>query len=121
MTGPHRIQRTVSPGDSSVVAERELADAPRIDGVLARAVAAQRDWRRTGLDGRIAVVEQLDAQVQRAHRERQVAAVARLQQQRVAGETTFELDTGGESYRYYLLWIVDLVGRATVNEVRAAD
>lgn len=43
------------------------------------------------------------------------------EQQRVEGETTFELDTGGEAYRYYLLWIVDLVGRATVNEVRAAD
>ena len=43
------------------------------------------------------------------------------EEQRVEGQTTFELDTGGEAYRYYLLWIVDLVGRATVNEIRAAD
>ncbi len=42
-------------------------------------------------------------------------------EQRVEGEATFELDTGGEAYRYYLLWIVDLQGRATVNEIRAAD
>ena len=40
-------------------------------------------------------------------------------EQRVEGQATFELDTGGEAYRYYLLWIVDLQGRATVNEVRA--
>jgi eukaryotic-like serine/threonine-protein kinase len=33
--------------------------------------------------------------------------------------TTFELDTGGKEYRYYLIWITSLDGVAHVNEVRA--
>jgi eukaryotic-like serine/threonine-protein kinase len=33
--------------------------------------------------------------------------------------TTFELDTGGKEYRYYLIWITSLEGLAHVNEVRA--
>jgi serine/threonine-protein kinase len=35
-----------------------------------------------------------------------------------AGRTAFQLDTGGEPYRYYLLWITDPNSRAHVNEVR---
>ncbi|HLM33744.1 MAG TPA: protein kinase [Gaiellaceae bacterium] len=37
----------------------------------------------------------------------------------VGGRTTFELDTGGKEYRYYLFWITSLEGLAHVNEVRA--
>jgi eukaryotic-like serine/threonine-protein kinase len=40
-------------------------------------------------------------------------------EQEVGQRTTFELDTGGERYRYYLLWITALEGRAAVNEIRA--
>ena len=43
------------------------------------------------------------------------------EEQAVEGETTFDVDTGGEGYRYYVLWITALEGRAIVNEVRAAD
>ena len=40
--------------------------------------------------------------------------------ERTAAErTAFPVDTGGRDYRYYLLWITDLAGRAHVNEVRA--
>jgi tRNA A-37 threonylcarbamoyl transferase component Bud32 len=35
--------------------------------------------------------------------------------------TDFEVDTGGEEYRYYLLWITDLDSVAHVNEVRATS
>jgi tRNA A-37 threonylcarbamoyl transferase component Bud32 len=37
----------------------------------------------------------------------------------VGRRATFEIDTGGEEYRFYLVWITSLSGRATVNEVRA--
>jgi eukaryotic-like serine/threonine-protein kinase len=40
--------------------------------------------------------------------------------QEVGRRTTFEIDTDGEDYRYYLVWITDLDGSAHVNEVRAA-
>ena len=40
--------------------------------------------------------------------------------QEVGRRTTFEIDTDGEDYRYYLVWITDLEGSAHVNEVRAA-
>ena len=37
----------------------------------------------------------------------------------VDARTTFELDTGGQEYRYYLIWITSLDGVAHVSEVRA--
>ena len=42
-------------------------------------------------------------------------------EQAVSDRTTFEIDTNGEEYRYYLLWITDLDRRAHVNEVTVAD
>jgi acyl-CoA reductase-like NAD-dependent aldehyde dehydrogenase len=56
---PPRLQRTVSPVDGSIVAEREIAGPGAIDELLARAVAAQRAWRATPLAERVAVVERL--------------------------------------------------------------
>jgi serine/threonine-protein kinase len=38
--------------------------------------------------------------------------------QEVAQRTSFEVDTRGEAYRYYLIWITALDGTAHVNEVR---
>ena len=58
MTSP-LVQRTISPVDGSVVAEREIAGPAHLDDRLARAVAAQRGWRATPLDDRIAVVRRL--------------------------------------------------------------
>ena len=43
------------------------------------------------------------------------------EEQRVGRDTTFDLDTGGEAYRFYVVWITGLEGRAIVNEIRAAD
>ena len=37
----------------------------------------------------------------------------------VGTRTTFGIDTGGGSFRYFLIWITDPNGRAHVNEVRA--
>ncbi len=41
-------------------------------------------------------------------------------EQTVDERTDFDLDTGGEAYRYYLFWITALEGRAIVNEIRAS-
>ena len=37
----------------------------------------------------------------------------------VARRTTFDVDTRGESYRYYVVWITGVEGAAHINEVRA--
>jgi eukaryotic-like serine/threonine-protein kinase len=42
-------------------------------------------------------------------------------EQAVADRTTFEIDTNGKEYRYYLIWITDLTRRAHINEVTVAD
>ncbi len=46
--------RTLSPVDGRVVAERPLADAAAIAGVLERSRRAARDWRRTPIAERVA-------------------------------------------------------------------
>lgn len=40
--------------------------------------------------------------------------------QQTSRRTTFDVDTRGESFRYYLVWITALDGRAHLNEVRAS-
>lgn len=50
------IQKTISPVDGRVVAERELASDAQIETALARAQAAQREWRNTKLEDRMAVL-----------------------------------------------------------------
>ena len=41
------------------------------------------------------------------------------EEREVARRTTFDVDTRGESYRYYVVWITAVEGAAHVNEVRA--
>ena len=41
------------------------------------------------------------------------------EEETVGRRTSFAIDTGGRDYRYYLLWITSLDGRAHVNEIRA--
>ncbi len=50
------IQKTISPVDGRVVAERELATAAQIDATLTRAAEAQRDWRAVPLDARMRIL-----------------------------------------------------------------
>lgn len=50
-----RIQKTVSPVDGAVYAERNLADAAHIERVLASAVAAQKTWRAVSLEERASI------------------------------------------------------------------
>jgi eukaryotic-like serine/threonine-protein kinase len=40
-------------------------------------------------------------------------------EQRVGRRTTFDVDTRGEDYRYYAVWVTNVSGSAHVNEVRA--
>ena len=50
------IQKTISPVDGRIVAERELASPAQIEAALQTAAAAQRDWRATPLADRIAIL-----------------------------------------------------------------
>jgi acyl-CoA reductase-like NAD-dependent aldehyde dehydrogenase len=49
-------QKTISPVDGRVYVERELATEARIEAALERAVAAQRAWRATRLEERMAIL-----------------------------------------------------------------
>ena len=53
------VQRIFSPIDGSVVAERTTASTDEIARVLARADAAQREWRRTPLAARQALCDRV--------------------------------------------------------------
>ena len=49
------IQKTISPIDGAVIAERPVADEAAIDAMLSRAVAGQADWQTVPLDERAAI------------------------------------------------------------------
>ncbi|MDX2031495.1 MAG: aldehyde dehydrogenase family protein [Blastocatellia bacterium] len=49
------MQQTISPIDGSVVAERQLASGAEIERALADATRAQRDWKRTPIEERVAI------------------------------------------------------------------
>jgi acyl-CoA reductase-like NAD-dependent aldehyde dehydrogenase len=59
------IIKTISPVDGRVYAERTLANAAEIDAALARARAAQPDWRETPVAARTAVLERFCAEFER--------------------------------------------------------
>jgi acyl-CoA reductase-like NAD-dependent aldehyde dehydrogenase len=63
------LQRTVSPVDGSVYAERELASDARIESALSRAVDSQRSWKQTPVAERVAICRRMAAWcVERAER-----------------------------------------------------
>ncbi|ANP89930.1 aldehyde dehydrogenase family protein [Rhizobium leguminosarum] len=51
------LQRTISPIDGSIVAERSYASAQQVDAILERAVAAQKLWRKFPLKERLQICE----------------------------------------------------------------
>jgi acyl-CoA reductase-like NAD-dependent aldehyde dehydrogenase len=54
-----KVQRTVSPVDGSVYAERKLASDKSIEGALTKAVAAQRAWKTVPVAERAAIVRRM--------------------------------------------------------------
>jgi len=56
-----QVQRTITPIDGSVYAERPLASAREIDAALERAAAAQRQWRQVPVGERSATVRRMVA------------------------------------------------------------
>ena len=52
-------QQTITPVDGSVYIERPLAAEGDIESALARAVAAQRQWKRVPLGERVAIVRRM--------------------------------------------------------------
>jgi acyl-CoA reductase-like NAD-dependent aldehyde dehydrogenase len=58
-------QQTISPVDNSVYIERELASAAQVKEILAKAVAAQKSWKKLSVDKRAAYCSKaVDAFVQ---------------------------------------------------------
>jgi acyl-CoA reductase-like NAD-dependent aldehyde dehydrogenase len=53
------FQRTISPVDGSVYAERELASEEAIEGALAQAAAAQRAWKQVRVAERAAICRRM--------------------------------------------------------------
>lgn len=49
------MQQTISPIDGSIVVERRLASGEEIDRALANAASAQRNWRGTPIEERVAI------------------------------------------------------------------
>src|SRR5437868_6382994 len=56
-----QVQRTITPIDGSLYAERPLASAREIDAALERAAAAQRQWRQVPVGERSAIVRRMVA------------------------------------------------------------
>jgi len=54
-----KVQRTITPVDGSVYVERGLASSKAIDQTLARAVAAQRAWKKVPVAARAAIVRRM--------------------------------------------------------------
>jgi acyl-CoA reductase-like NAD-dependent aldehyde dehydrogenase len=52
-------QRTITPVDGSVYAERELASGPAIDHALTEAVRAQREWKHVAVPERVEIVRRM--------------------------------------------------------------
>src|SRR5215216_4140231 len=53
------LQRTISPVDGSVYAERQLASKQEIERTLAKAVEAQRSWKQVPSAERAAIVRRM--------------------------------------------------------------
>jgi acyl-CoA reductase-like NAD-dependent aldehyde dehydrogenase len=56
-----QIQQTITPIDGSVYAERELASARQIEDTLAKAVSAQRGWKRSPIAERVDICRRMAA------------------------------------------------------------
>ncbi len=52
-----QIQTTISPVTQQPVLTRPLLTAQQLDTVIADAVKAQKSWRKTSIDERIAIAE----------------------------------------------------------------
>jgi acyl-CoA reductase-like NAD-dependent aldehyde dehydrogenase len=60
------VQRTISPVDGRVVAERPLATPSEMEALLRRAIQAQRRWRSASLTERLAICERFVSLMERS-------------------------------------------------------
>ena len=100
-----RIQRTVSPIDGSVYAEREVASAKDIERALERAEAAQKHWKRVAIAERASVCRAMAAWcVERAD---QLGDELTHQMGRPIAYTPFEIRRGFSERASYMADIAD--------------
>jgi acyl-CoA reductase-like NAD-dependent aldehyde dehydrogenase len=100
-----RLQRTVSPIDGSVYVERGYASPSQIDAALAKAVEAQRSWRRVPIAERAEICRRMAAWcVQRAD---VLAEELTRQMGRPIGHTPFEIRRGFAERTAYMTGIAE--------------
>ena len=54
-----KIQKTISPIDGMIYAERELSSAQQIENTLAKSVIAQKGWQRISIAARINICRKM--------------------------------------------------------------
>ncbi|MEE8274280.1 MAG: aldehyde dehydrogenase family protein [Alphaproteobacteria bacterium] len=92
--------RTISPVDGSVFVERPLASAEEVDATLARAEAAQKEWKRTPLGERAAMLTRaVDAFVANKN---DIATEISWQMGRPIAYSPFEVNGFEERARYMI-------------------
>jgi acyl-CoA reductase-like NAD-dependent aldehyde dehydrogenase len=100
-----KVQRTVSPVDGSVYAERPLASGKQVEQALARAVEAQRRWRSVPVAERAAICRRMaEWCVERAD---ELAAELSWQMGRPVSQSPGELKRGFHERALYMCSIAE--------------
>jgi acyl-CoA reductase-like NAD-dependent aldehyde dehydrogenase len=100
-----KVQRTVSPVDGSLYAERRLASGNQVEQALARAVEAQRRWKRVPVAERAAICRRMaEWCVQRAD---ELAAELTWQMGRPVSQSPGELKRGFHERALYICDIAE--------------
>ncbi|HEX2334789.1 MAG TPA: aldehyde dehydrogenase family protein, partial [Burkholderiales bacterium] len=100
-----KVQRTVSPVDGSVYAERPLASGKQVEQALARAVEAQRRWRSVPVAERAAICRRVaEWCVERAD---ELAAELSWQMGRPVSQSPGELKLGFHERALYMCSIAE--------------
>jgi acyl-CoA reductase-like NAD-dependent aldehyde dehydrogenase len=99
------LQRTITPVDGSVYAERKLASGKSIEGALSKAVAAQHAWKKVPVAERVAIVRRMaDWCVARAG---ELAAELSWQMGRPISQSPGELRRGFQERALYMCGVAE--------------
>jgi acyl-CoA reductase-like NAD-dependent aldehyde dehydrogenase len=99
------LQRTITPVDGSVYAERKLASGKSIEGALSKAVAAQHAWKKVPVAERVAIVRGMaDWCVARAD---ELAAELSWQMGRPISQSPGELRRGFQERALYMCGVAE--------------
>src|SRR5262245_34085701 len=98
-------QRTITPVDGSVYAERELASGEVIETALAQSVHSQRSWKETPIGERVAVVHRMVEWC--VHRAEQLGTELSWQMGRPVAQSPNEIRRGFQERALYMCGIAE--------------